>query len=156
LRPGKPVITPLIPSSWRWVGLRRVPYHGRELTYFATRQNSKLCVYATDDVHCDKKPERYEQDVTDRVVVTSDSAAAIALRRNNELLVLIGNVGTQTATTPVNISALLDHSATYESRIYNSERETWIEGATKRGSEFSPVAVPIETLGFRLIELRKT
>jgi hypothetical protein len=153
VQPGSAVIEPLIPASWRWIGIRRLPYHGRELTYFATRQHGGMRVYSTSEAECRDELQCYVEDVTDKLVVMSDAAAAIALRRPGELLVLMGNIGTQTTTAPVDVSALINHEARYQMRIYNSERDAWVDKTEMLGSDLGPMAVSIEVHGFRLIEL---
>lgn len=153
VQPGVPAIRPLIPETWRWVGVRRVPYHGAELTYFAVRQQGRMHVYATSEVESSCEPHSYAQDVTDKIIVMSESAAVIALRRDGEVLIMVGNIGTQTTTAPLDISGLVEPRSDYELRMYNSERDGWVEGATLPGHEISSIAVPIETHGFRLISL---
>ena len=155
VRPGKPVIRPLVPPTWRWVGLRRVPYHGGMVSYFAVRQQDRMHVYASADVESDYEPHVYKEDVTSDVIVMSKTAAVIALRSDTEVLIMIGNVGSQTATAPLDISGVIDRGAKYELRMYNSERDDWVDGATLSGAEISSVAVPIELYGFRLIDLKR-
>lgn len=154
VRPGNAVIEPLIPASWRWIGLRRLPYHGHELSYFATRQHGGIRVYATAEVECREELQCFEEDVTDKLVVMSDAAAAIALKRPGELLVLMGNISTQTTTAPVDVSGLIDRETRYHQRIYNSERDEWVHKTDIYGLDIGPIAVSIEVHGFRLIEFR--
>jgi len=154
LSPEMPRINPLIPPRWLWVGLRRLPYHGRDLSYFAVRQQSKLNVYATCAVKTNFESHEYEEDVTDSVVVLAASVSTIALRRGDELMIMVGNSGSQTTSAPVDLSRVVDADRRYELRIYNSERDAWIDGSTLTGSQMQSIAVPIEVLGYRLISLR--
>lgn len=154
VRPGMPSIKPLIPRSWRWAGIRRLPYHGSEISYFAVRQQDLMHVYASAEVESECEPHFYSEDVTDRIVVMSTSAATIALRRDGEIVIMVGNVGSQTTTAPVDLSGVIDSAASYELRMYNSEREEWVDGTTLAGSEISSIAVPVEMHGYRLIELK--
>lgn len=155
LKPDFPTVNPLIPPNWRWVGLRRLPFHGKELSYFAVRQAGELNVYATAPVTSKRQAYEFEEDVTDSVVVLSTGASMIALRRANECAILIGNSATQTMTAPVDLSRLVDRDKAYDLRIYNSERDRWIDGSTLEGSALQSIAVPIELLGYRLISLRE-
>lgn len=156
LRPGKPTIQPLIPPTWRWVGIRRVPYHGAELSYFAVRQQEQMHVYCTFDVDSLCEPHIFKEDVTDQIIVMSESAGRIALaREDGELMIMIGNIGGQTTTAPLDISRLIDRTADYELNVYNSERDAWVDGTNLPGSEISSFAVSIEMYGFRLISLKK-
>ncbi len=70
-------------------------------------------------------------------------------------LILVGNVGGNTATVPLNIRRLVDDKAAYATRIYNSEREAWEAGGTQCGADISTIALTVETDGYRLIELRE-
>ena len=155
VRPDHPVVQPLIPPSWRWVGVRSIPYHGTELTFFAVRQENKMCVYANREVVSSCEPHTFDQDVTDSVEVLAESAAAIALRRGPEMVVLVGNAGTQTMTAPVDLSRAVQRERKYALRIFNSERDRWIDGETLTGAELASLAVPIERNGYRLIELKE-
>lgn len=156
LKPDLPRVNPLIPPGWRWVGLRRQPFHGRELTYFAVRQENALNVYATERVATKHEAHEFDEDVTDSVLVLSTTASIIALRRGGEFAILVGNSGSQTMTAPIDLSRLVDMKRTYELRIYNSERDKWIDASTLEGSQLQSVAVSIEVLGYRLLSLRQT
>ena len=154
LSPDMPRINPLLPPRWLWVGLRRLPYHGKQLSYFAIRQQDKLNVYATCAVKTKFEAHEYEEDVSDSIVVLAASASTIALRRKGELMIMVGNSGSQTTNAPVNLSRAVDADRRYELRIYNSERDEWLESSTLSGSQLQSIAVPIEVLGYRLISLR--
>ncbi len=151
---GPPRINPLVPAAWKWVALKHLPYHGRELSYFAVRERGAFHIYATADVETDFAKERFDEDVSSRVQIFSDNAAVAALRRDDATVLLVGNVGTQTVTVPMNIAALLEPHASYDVRIYNSERDAWEPGDLGAGEDLGAVALSIETGGYRLIELR--
>ena len=154
LTTGAPSVNPLVPRTWKWVALRRLPYHGGELTYFAARYDEKFHIYATADVETGHEATRYDEDVSDRVHAASASAEVVALRRPGELLVLVGNVGAQTSVVPLDLHQLLDAQAAYRVRIYNSERGVWERGHREPGSVARALAVVIEEGGFRAIELK--
>ena len=156
VRPAEPIIEPLIPPTWKWVGLRRVPYHGVEISYFAARQQGKLHVYATCAVSSTCEPHAYDKDITDQLAVMTNTAAPIALCRGSEILILVGNVGSETTTAPIDLSGVIDDGKRYELRVYNSERDDWVDGSTLAGTEITSIAVPIELHGFRLISLRES
>jgi hypothetical protein len=155
LAPGKPSVNPLVPPSWKWIALRRLRYHGDELTYFATRQRGRFHVYATADVDTAHRSETYHHDVTGLVTVLSEAAAVVALRREDAIVILIGNVGSQTSAVPLNIRRLVDRDAQYDLRTYDSERDSWESGERTSGSALTSLAVQVEALGYRLIELRR-
>ena len=45
-----PRIQPLIPADWRWLALRRVPYHGEEISYFVVRARDAFHIYTTCEI----------------------------------------------------------------------------------------------------------
>lgn len=155
LTTGKPRINPLVPAGWKWLGLRRLPYHGKELTYFAARQSGKFHVYATAEFDTDHLGQAFEEDVSADVTVFSELAAAVALRRRGEIVVLIGNVGTQTTPVPFNIARIIDPVKEYQVRIYDSERDAWEAFDNQKGDRLASLAMSVETHGYRLIELRE-
>jgi len=156
LSPETPRINPLIPPSWRWVGLRRLPFHGEELSYFAVRQEGDINVFATCEVETKNEAHEYEEDITDSIVVLAASASTIGLRRGSQMMIMVGNSGMQTTNAPVDLSRVVDVGKKYELRVYNSERDAWLDASTLAGSQLQSIAVPIEVLGFRLLSLKET
>ncbi len=155
LTPDLPSVNPLVPGDWKWVALRRLPYHGRELTYFAARQGQTFEIYANCDMQTDHGKEIYDEDISAHVYALSATAELVALRRPGEIAVLVGNVGSQTSVVPVNMQEVLDEKALYTVRIYNSERGRWEHGHQERGAAIAALAVSIETNGYRIIELKE-
>jgi len=51
------------------------------------------------------------------------NAAVVALRRAGAIVLLVGNVGSQPATVPFNVSSLLVPQAAYDVYTYNNERD---------------------------------
>ena len=151
---GAPSVNPLVPPTWKWVALRRQPYHGSELTYFAARQEGRFHIYSTVDVSTEHLVHRYNEDVSWGVSVFSDAAAVLALRRPGRFVILVGSVGTTTATIPLNIRRLIEDGARYRTRMYNSEREAWEDGGVELGADISSLSITVETQGYRLLELR--
>jgi hypothetical protein len=154
LTPDLPQVNPLVPPEWKWVALRRQPYHGHEMTYFATRQDDRAFhIYADTALRSDHHVETYDEDISARVYAYAASAEVVALRRPGEIVVLIGNVGAQTSVVPVAMQDVIDADTTYDLRIYNSERGVWDGAIRQQGHDLSPLAVQIETNGFRIIEI---
>jgi hypothetical protein len=52
------------------------------------------------------------------------------------------------------LQEILDPNTEYDVRMYNSERQAWGTGARTRGRFLHSLAVPIESAGFRAIELK--
>lgn len=154
LSPGAPRINPLIPPTWSWVGLRKLPYHGSFLSYFLVREGaSGFRVYSTAAVDSAWDVAVYNEDVSDRIRVYADDALAIALTRTDGAAILIGNTGEQTVHTPLMIQDALPPSANYYARTYNSERGGWEDGGVLASSDLHGAALSIEAGGFRLVEL---
>ena len=154
LTTGRPRVNPLVPAAWKWVALRRLPYHGEEITYFAARQGDGFRLYANTELDTDHGSERYDEDVSEQVHVVATSAQVVALRRAGEIVVLIGNVGTQTSVVPVTLQRLIDNDTSYDVRIYNSERGGWGPRQKAIGADLCMLGLPIESHGYRIIELR--
>lgn len=155
LSTGLPRVNPLVPANWKWLALKRLPYHGTEITYFATREGGTFRISSTADVHTDFPKELYETDVSANVTVFSENAAVVALERPDEISVLVGNLGSETTTVPLDISGLLDPRAMYDVCIYDSERDAWQPDVLDSGSNVSTVSLSIEANGYRLVSLRR-
>lgn len=151
LTADKPHVNPLIPKYWRWVGLRNIPYHGRSLSYFVTRQQDVLHICSTLDVESMCVTEVFDEDVTDSLAALSGIAPLMALRRGGELMVFVGNVSAQSATIPLDLGHLVDRKLSYTTRVYNSEHDAWEERGVKAGGAMISLAVSVEAQGFRLL-----
>ena len=155
LTSGVPCINPLIPQEWSWIGLRRLRYHGGELSYFMIRKGTTSQIYSTSQLESESETQLFTHDCTDDVAVFSTTAAAIALAKEHEFAVLIGNVGDQTSTIPINLSRLVDPDANYMVRLFNSERGAWEDPEEEIGAELTTLALSIESKGFRLLNLAR-
>jgi len=156
LQPGQPKINPLVPASWRWVGLRRLPYHGREISFFATREErdapgARFHIYATTEVATAHALEVYREDVTDLVRVPNPDVCHVALRRPGEVVLLIGNTSAGSSIVPIELGDVLAPETTYAVHLYDSESQTWRRGDAESGAALSTPAVSIETGGFRVL-----
>jgi glycogen debranching enzyme len=149
----KPCISPIIPAAWKWVALRQCPYHGSLLTYFAIRQHGRLHVHATLSVETEHRFSRYDEDISSRVSCLSRAAEIVALRRDHAISILVGNVGVQTASVPLNLQDAVEAQSRYATKVYDSERDEWEEKGTKTGAEVAALVLSIETNGYRLLEL---
>lgn len=154
LTPGAPKINPLIPSYWKWVGLRELPYHGSYLTYFLVREgDAGFRVYSTQNVDSDWSVELYTKDISDNVEVFADGAVAIALEREGSLVILIGNTSEETVFTPLLINDTASPDSRFLLRLYNSERGAWESGVELTAAELHNVSLSIEAGGFRVLDL---
>ncbi|MEO6834419.1 MAG: amylo-alpha-1,6-glucosidase [Candidatus Tumulicola sp.] len=149
---GAPRINPIVPAHWTWVGIRRLPYHDAELSYFAVRQSDgRLNIYATAEVDSDFDVVVFERDVTDDVAVFSDRAAIVALAKGDGFVLLAGNTAAETVSVPIGLQRIVDASKRYKLQMYNSERLSWEPSTTCEPGALSAIALSIETGGFRLI-----
>jgi hypothetical protein len=125
-------------ASWRWVGLRRLPYHGTEISFFATREDQGdgaawFHIYATTEVATDYSRAVYREGVTVRVRVLNPDVCHIALRRSGEVVLLIGNTSAGSSIVPIELGDVLAPEQAYEVRLYDSEGQTWRSGDPDRG-----------------------
>lgn len=154
LLPGAPRVNPLMPAGWNWVALRNVPYHGRPFSYFVLREpESGSRVYATCPIDCDWHTDVYPADVSDGVWIYTKDAIGVALQRDEDLVLLIGNTGADTIYAAIQFAdeKLLPGRAAV--RVYNSERRSWESRGELERKQFSSVAFSIERGGCRLLEV---
>ncbi len=154
LLPGAPRVNPIVPAGWNWVAVRDVPYHGRPFSYFLVRESeSGSRVYTTCAIDCEWRTEVYSADVSDGVWIYTKDAIAVALRRDDDLVLLVGNTGADTLYAALQFADedLLPKRATV--RVYNSERRSWEARGVLERNQLSSTAFSIERGGFRLLEI---
>lgn len=160
LQPGMPRINPLVPANWRWLGLRRVRYHGAEISFFATREDQggagDFHIYATTQVDTDHMLSVYMEDATEEVRVLNPDVRHLALRRPDEAVLLLGNTSAGTSIVPLELRGLLAPEATYQVRLYESESQSWRGGEAIAGADLRAPAVTIEAGGFRILCFTRT
>ena len=150
-----PQIQPLVPADWRWLALRRVPYHGEEISYFAVRTRNTFHVYTTCEIDTDHRNSVYITDASDNIPIFSRSARVIAFQREHETILLVGNVTTTSINVPVDLSSILMAEAKYHVRIYNSERDDWVADTDIAREEVVSVTATIESQGYRLMHITR-
>ncbi len=146
-------ISPLLPPDWRWVGIRRLFYHGRELGFFVGRQQDTFHVIGTADF--DTSPgytkHVYDEDISDQIDTLNPLAHHVAFKRPGEIVVCLGSASHQTILVPLRLNGSLEAGKIYHTEVYNSERNTWVEGETSRANALTELAVEIEEGGYRLL-----
>jgi hypothetical protein len=155
LMPGLPRVDPLMPAGWNWVALRDVPYHGTPFSYFLVREaEGGVRAYATCSIDCNWPVEIYMVDVSDDVRIYTGDAVGVALRRDEDLVLLVGNTGTDTIYAPIQFTGehLLPRRAAC--RVYNSERRGWEDRGVLEPRELRAMGLSIERGGFRILEIR--
>ncbi len=158
IRTGTLTFNPLIPENWKWVGMRRFPYHGHEIAFFGTRQPDGPHVYATNSFEAtaqNASKHLYDEDVTTRVYTRNPLAQQIGFRKPGEVLICLGSSAAQTMLFPMRLDNLLERSKTYQAEIYSSEWNRWIIGETGPGNELEESAIQIEAGGYRLLRFKE-
>ncbi|HEY7350518.1 MAG TPA: amylo-alpha-1,6-glucosidase [Ktedonobacterales bacterium] len=148
---------PLLPADWKWVGLRRFPYHGQEIAFFATRQRDGAHLYGTTALETERELEqhRYAEDITPEIFLLNPLAQHIAFKNPGEILVCVGSAGQQTALVPLRLGNTLEPQKRYQIDIYNSEWHAWVPGEVSQGKDLAELAVSMEEGGYRLIRFRE-
>jgi glycogen debranching enzyme len=157
IRTGNLTFNPLVPENWKWVGLRRFLYHGREMAFFGVRQRDSRHVFTTSDYEVVGGTQKhiYEEDVTTHVYTRNPLAQVIAFRNPGEILVCLGSSAAQTMLFPMRLEHLLEPNTTYQVEIYSSEWNRWITGEKSPGEELEEAGVQIEAGGYRLLRFRE-
>ena len=89
---------PRLASDWKWLGVRNLPYRGRDLTWLAVRAPD-LQLY-TNFPLSESGPSRfYDEDITDSVHAKGDSICVLGLRQGANLLLFAGSTAMETVTT---------------------------------------------------------
>lgn len=148
---------PLLPATWKWVGLRRLPYRGREVAFFACRQPDGPHVFGTTDFETEPglEQQRYAEDITSQVFLLNPIAQHIALKRPGEVLVCIGSAANETALVPLRLHGVLEGEKRYRVDVYNSEVQAWIPGEINQGKNLPELAVSMEERGYRLVRFQE-
>ena len=146
-------IKPLVPAKWKWLALKRFPYHGAELTYFATRESGTFHIRATAGIESDlpmKLTIRMSRRAYKPFPTTQRSSHCSAGAR------YAFSLGTfsDTITASLNLLRLLDARTMYDVCLYDSERDGWQPGEIDAAKDIGTVALSIEMGGYRLISLR--
>jgi Mannosylglycerate hydrolase MGH1-like glycoside hydrolase domain len=146
-------LSPLLPSDWQWMGIRRLAYHGQELGFFAARQQDTFHVLGTADFDTTEGYVKhlYEEDISDHTYALNTLAHHIAFKRPGEIMICLGSASRQTILVPLRLDGTLERGKTYHIEVYNSERDAWIEGETTRAEDLTELAVEIEEGGYRLL-----
>jgi Bacterial alpha-L-rhamnosidase 6 hairpin glycosidase domain len=150
----RPEVNPLIPANWKWVALRRLPYHGREISYFAVRTREALTLFTTCEINTDSAHSLYDWDVSDKIPIFSRIVRMVALQRGREIALLVGNVSDATTSVPIDLSELLEPSVRYHTRVYNSERGDWESDSVLAREQICVTSIGIESKGYRVMLFR--
>jgi glycogen debranching enzyme len=168
------VIQPLLPMEWKWVGLRHLPFHDTDLSYFVARLGAPgpgghedgaaqttahpLQIFTTGSVESldGFTVETYASDVTDRVGVVNSALRAVAFERPGELVVCVGNTDTQSSIGALELDRVLGKGKRFTIQLYVSELGEWVDLGTRERAQLERVAVAIDSGGFSIARVRET
>ncbi len=148
-------LSPRLAPDWTWMGVRALPYRGRNLTWLVARMPEER-LYTTYAFDASPPASLYEEDITGAIDVSGDQdqAVTLGLRRDDGLLLFAGNTSDCTITVTLRLDDDLDGA--YRRRVYDSMARRWSDdepmdtGGLRRG-----VTVQIERKGFALIEVTR-
>lgn len=146
-------VAPLMPSGWTWLGVRRLPLLGTELSYFVIRDRSRFRVFANSQLEVEGELEVFDEDVSDRIDRLDTDMVVLALRRRDEWLICIGSTLDVAYTFPLSLGRLLDEGRRYQAHLYNPNLARWVEGESALGKDFQDIALHLEAQSFALTRL---
>lgn len=120
-----PDLEPHLPGEWQWIAVRNAGVRGKSVSWFTVRAG-ELVSYATYPFAHVPPERRYDEDVTADVEVIGDTAAHVALKSPDRLVLMVGNTLDRTVTTAVRVATqhLPDRASL---RWYNSLVDEWKE-----------------------------
>ena len=151
--PRRIVVAPLMPSGWRWLGVRRLSLFGREISYFVIRDHARFRVFSNSQLQVEGDLEIFDEDVSDRIERLDPDMEVIAFRRGQEWLICIGSTLNVAYTFPLSLNRVVDERRRYRAHLYNADLGRWIESETAAGEEFTDIALRIEAQSFGLTRL---
>lgn len=144
--------SPRLPPQWKWLGVRNLPFRGKRLTWFVARLPEPT-LYANFECETDLPLHVYGRDVSPMLRL-GDDVTEIALRRGENIVILIGNTASRTITTPLRFARPL--RGRYHARYFTSLLGEWVRHEDLDGDKVERgFALEIEALGFSVIELQR-
>lgn len=148
----EPNLTPRPARDWKWLGVRNLRLRGQNLSWFAV-QTDKLTVYSSYGFPSVDQAHRYDEDVSPNAHVTGEEAIVVALRRDGNVVILIGNTRDRTVSTALSLG-IPDLDRLTKLRVYNSLRSEWIDAPEYRPQHLRlGYPMQIDRHGFCLLEL---
>ncbi len=147
----EPVCSPSLSPDWRWLGVRRLCFRGEFVSWFVVRTDA-LHLYASFRFQNSLEYQAYDRDVTDDYLISpNDDVASIALERDKQIVIFVGNTADRTVTTSLRFTK--ERRSAFASRCYNSLRGEWVVGEMTADDLRRGVAIEIDRRGFCIIEL---
>ena len=143
---------PRLAPQWKWIGARNVPVRGSSLSWFVARVPDPT-LYSNFGCETDLTLQRYDTDVTP-VLRLGNDVTEIALRRGDDIVILMGNTASRTVTTPLRFARPL--RGRYHIRYFTSLLGEWMVRENVEGSDLERgFAVDLDATGFSVIELHR-
>lgn len=150
---GGASVMPRLAPEWKWLGVCNVPLYGKSATWFVVRA-PELRMYANLQLDQSTPYEAFDEDVSKSVHVSGDGAVAVALRRRQQMAILVGNTTDRTIMTSLRLEKI-DPGA-YAVRTFNSLRSAWMESRMVDAGEMREgIALQLDRKGFCVLELRQ-
>ncbi len=150
---AEPMICPRLSTTWKWLGVRKVQFRGRDLSWFAV-QAPGLRLYLSRKLNDTMECETYERDVSDRIQITGEDAVGMAFAARNRLVLFVGNTAEYSVPTAVSVD--LDLTGRYAAREFNSLRGAWVDGEVFEARQLRRgIALEVAYGGFVVLELRR-
>ena len=150
---SSPSVTPRLAPHWKWLGVRNLSLGKKTFSWFVLRMPTTK-MYANFRFKQDLPYEQYDEDVTRDVRIDGDAAVTIALRKGNDLVVMIGNTLDRTITTSLRLLHPIDRS--YGAKAYNSLHGRWMDMKPLRAAALAKgIPIQLDRKGFCVIELRE-
>lgn len=146
-------VNPRMAADWKWMAVQNLLYRGEYLTWFAVRMPD-LRVFANFLSRSDGVPHTvFDEDISHMVQTTGDTAVAIGLQREQDVLIMVGNTSAETSSTSVRLECPL--AGKYQMRIYESMFGEWTQADELQPAEQLQrgITLQIERKGFCVVEL---
>ena len=146
-------LRPRLSPDWKWLGVRNLPYRGRNLTWFVVR-TPDLRIFANFHPQQSDPYQCYDEDISGQIHAGLASVSTVGLRQGDAMVVLAGNTSGQTVNTSVRLDVPL--SGAYRVRLYESLLGQWTDrGVITADTLQRGHVLQIERMGFSLLEIRQ-
>lgn len=149
----EPSCNPHMAPDWLWMGVRNLRFRGSFVSWFVVRAD-ELTMNANFRFAHSMAYRAYNHDITDRLLQrVDDDVAAIALERDTDIVVFLGNTSSHMVTTSLVLRERLDGE--YDLRSFSSLRSERVTREVTGDALFRGVPIQIDRGGFSEIELRR-
>lgn len=149
-----PSCNPKLAPDWRWMAVRRVRYQGGFVSWFVARMGEPV-MYASFRFEHSSEYHAFDEDVTEDLLQgLNDDVTGLVLRKEDELVIFVGNTAERAVMAPLALSKELEGQ--YSMRSFSSMRGEWVDEGRLTGKTLTKgFAVQIDRKGFCVFELRR-